>query len=168
MMRQQRVSDNVALIEARDRAEAEEMLRIRQSDAAQALQEAAVRNERLLPIPETTSQPATANAVAEPAAPSNLAKESTPANETTETSGDVQANRIVLPPKFLTPTTPRKPRTTGKFSLPTSGEDNVRTPSSHPEQSQAREETKNVPPPSMPSRPVSDTESWTPKARRRG
>ncbi|KAF9568675.1 hypothetical protein CPC08DRAFT_678969 [Agrocybe pediades] len=100
--RQQRVLANAAMIEARDRAEAEEMLRIRQRDAAQALEEATTRALGSSQVhqrthPESTTQTASQ---AEPASSGDASEPS----RTTKTK--------FQPPKFLTPATPRNPKST--------------------------------------------------------
>lgn len=187
MMRQQRVSANVALIEARDRAESEEMLRIRQHDAARALEEAATRNDAVPLVPEPANTPSAAAdmphaSTVTPQQQKNQPPEAAPSTlASTSTSTTAQAPPKVLPPKFVTPATPRKSRTTAKFTLPSSigqleGAENPPSRELQPEQSREakfeakrKEEAAQAPlPPPMPSRPASDTESWTPKARRRG
>jgi len=156
------------MIEARDRAEEEEMRRIRQEDSQRALEAAAYRvGSQYLPYPPTPSS----------TEPSSAPPAQTPA---TSHSTDPQA------PTFLTPATPRRQRNSGtKFRLPTLdyAEEQARlevesksagTASSaaqleHSPKSQSsdlRSEASTLP--QMPSRPAAETESWTPKARKRG
>ena len=192
MARQQRVSENVAVIEARDRAEEEEMLRIRQQDAKLALDEAAASasgTERLLgeltsipePIisPEATSTSASSS-VHKVATEKEAVKVTTSVSETRSTQ-----KAKVLPPAFLTPGMPRKPKATistpfspplieGASEAPSQKErphvpQNIGIGAQRQKEAEWTESLKKgTPLPSMPSRPVSNTESWTPKARRRG
>jgi len=192
LARQQRVSENVAVIEARDRAEEEEMLRIRQHDAKLALEEAAASASgtgRLLgevtSIPDPAISPEAASMSASSTAhkmatKKEVVKVATSASETLS----VQKAKV-LPPAFLTPGTPRKPKSaiSTPFSPPSiegaseplSQKERPRVPQNTGIGSQLQKEAewteslkKGTPLPSMPSRPVSNTESWTPKARRRG
>ncbi|KAF5310612.1 hypothetical protein D9619_007979 [Psilocybe cf. subviscida] len=151
--RQQRLLANVARIQARDRAEEEEMLRIRQQDAQQALIDAASVHTRPEAISSSSSVPAPESA------PHVLESESEPTSTKAPT---------VLPPTFLTPSTPRKGKSTGKFRLPSldwSANDGAAEVPPAPEE-KSRIEQKEVP--YAPSKPVAETESWTPKAIRRG
>ncbi|KDR80113.1 hypothetical protein GALMADRAFT_1179861 [Galerina marginata CBS 339.88] len=175
MNRQQRVLANVALIEARDRAESEEMLRIRQEDTHTALEEAATRAQGL----QSQSMP-------EPASSSNISAptEAATAQATTQISTQTfssspkptQTTPKVLPPKFLTPTTPRKSPPLSHSNFAMSAAEISDRVSSQPQQAEAGtipgqerlEQTSTPPPPIMNPRPASETESWTPKARRRG
>ncbi|KAF8960352.1 hypothetical protein BDZ97DRAFT_1834274 [Flammula alnicola] len=177
MARQQRLSANVAMIEARDRAEAEEMLRIRQQDAQRALEDAAEsRNKALLqePAGKTTNPAPDVTASSTQASPPPPITPARADQSISSGSSSTTEATKVLPPTFLTPATPRKTRTSATFTSPSVEGTEKSLAEQIPEQRVQRqgEETGNVkketPIPTWPSRPVSDTESWTPKARRRG
>ncbi|CAA7270218.1 unnamed protein product [Cyclocybe aegerita] len=185
--RMQRLAENVARIEARDRAEAEEMRRIRQEDAKRALEDAARQGERRLGEP--TQQPE----VVESTSRTLASEPTTQASQQAQPQGASQAAQSqqiipippsaegkpkVRPPTFLTPAAPRKPKTKKLFSLPTLDEPEPAATVSetkHPAQVKAKEEPQ-VAPPQKPVDPwaavssltTSETESWAPKARRRG
>ncbi|KAH9478556.1 hypothetical protein JR316_0009013 [Psilocybe cubensis] len=190
VLRQQRVLANVALIEARDRAESEQMLRIRQQDAARALEEAAAKHNTvpLVREPESVSSGGNVEQAStyrnlppqqlDGAAPSFA---SASASTSTSTPPPARSTIKVVPPKFVTPASPRKSRTSAKFTLPLSSsesndQERLSSRESLPEHSleanfeakRKEEAVTTQSPPPMPSRPVSETESWTPKARRRG
>ena len=173
MARQQRVSENVAVIEARDRAEEEEMLRIRQRDAKLALEEAAASASGTGRLLGQVTEPAISPEVASTSASSSAHKMATKKEVV-----KVTQKAKVLPPTFLTPGTPRKPKSAVSnlsASEPPSQKERPHVPQNTGIGSQLQKEAewmeslkKGTPLPSMPSRPVSNTESWTPKARRRG
>ena len=163
---------NAAMIEARDRAEAEERLRLRQGDTHRALEEASARAQGLLEHPAAGLKATPLDS------PSLQMDTSTKGPSSASTSQPVEppAKPRVLPPKFLTPATPRKPKAFSNFKLPVLDAEEAATgqgqsnaaprANSMPEQGQAQSPAS--PPPAMPSRPPSETESWTPVARRRG
>ena len=169
------------------------MLRIRQRDAELALEGAAAiasGGERILgkstPMPEPASTEAMSMSASSNTPKAATEKEANLEKVPTSVSTTIsQRKGKVLPPVFLTPGTPRKPKsaTSLPFALPSS--ENVSTPPLLKERPQVRQDNgngfqnqkeaewteslkKGTPLPSMPSRPVPDTESWTPKARRRG
>jgi hypothetical protein len=192
LARQQRVSENVAVIEARDRAEEEEMLRIRQHDAKLALEEAAASasgTERILGDLTSSPEPAISPKATLTSASSSADKIATKKvvmNVATSVSETLLAQKAkVIPPAFLTPGTPRKPKSaiSTPFSPPSiegaseppSQQERPHVPQNTGIGSQRQKEAewteslkKGTPLPSMPSRPIATTESWTPKARRRG
>jgi len=167
------------------------MLRIRQHDAKVALEEAAASasgtGQHL--GEHTLTEPAISPKATPTSASPSAHKEATEeevvkvANSPSETLSVQKAK--VRPPAFLTPGSPRKPKAavSTPFSPP-SVEDASEPPlqnerphlprnngigSQLQKEAEWTESLKNgTPLPSMPSRPVSNTESWTPKARRRG
>jgi len=160
------------MIEARDRAEEEEMRRIRQEDSQRALEAAAYRvGTQSLPYPHTFPSAESSSAP--------IAQDPVHVSATSDV-GDPQA------PPFLTPATPRRQRKSGtKFRLPTLdfAEEQARLEAEaqktasvaspaqikdipKPQGTDPRNESSTLP--QMPSRPAAETESWTPKARRRG
>jgi len=168
------------------------MLRIRQHDAKVALEEAAASasgtGQHLGELTSVTEPAISPKATPTSASPS-AHKEATEkevvkvANSPSEILSAQKAK--VLPPAFLTPGTPRKPKATVSTSFsPPSAEDASEPPlqngrphiprnngigSQLQKEAEWTESVRNgTPLPSMPSRPVSNTESWTPKARRRG
>ena len=168
------------------------MLRIRQHDAKLALEEAAASASgtgRLLgevtSIPDPAISPEAASTSASSSAhkmatKKEVVKVATSASETLS----VQKAKV-LPPAFLTPGTPRKPKSAISTPFSPPSIEGASEPLSQKERPQVPQNTgigsqlqkeaewaeslkKGTPLPSMPSRPVSNTESWTPKARRRG
>ncbi|KIM46845.1 hypothetical protein M413DRAFT_440419 [Hebeloma cylindrosporum] len=194
--RQQRVAENVDAIEARDRAEEEEMLRIRQRDAKLALEEAAASASRTgRPLNEVTSipEPSDLPEVTSTSRASSSEHEIPTKKESVESPTLLETPSAqkpkILPPAFLTPGTPRKPKSAVSTpftppsivnaseppshketpQVPLNAPPNARIGSQHQKEAEWTESLKKgTPLPSMPSRPVSNTESWTPKARRRG
>ncbi|PPQ72725.1 hypothetical protein CVT24_012559 [Panaeolus cyanescens] len=168
-LRMERLQANVARIEARDRAEAEERRRLRQEDAKQAIEDAAQRvvqqsfidQPRVDPT-EEVAQPsfdAAASSVAQPQTePSASTNPVTRALKAAAPSG---FGVKVRPPSFLTPATPRKQARagsgTGSFTPPILEEDNTESP-------KAKEES----PAPWTSKPLAETESWVPQAKKRG
>lgn len=155
---------NVAVIEARDRAEAEERLRIRQEGTHKALEEASARARGLLEQPTEKPGPVLSESTT-----------SQPGSSVASTSGLLEASSKpkVLPPKFLTPATPRNPKGSSNFTSPVldgvSGQESSREKAqANGSQSLGQTDRSSTPPPPMPSRLPSETESWTPVARRRG
>ena len=135
--------EDVSRIEARDRAEGEEMKRIRLQGAHLAVEEAVVsRAERCIPDsqPPIEIEPHTSSEV--PIQPSH---------ETTTK---------LLPPTFVTPATPRRARYSKPFSIPLTDPPVV---ISGP--TQVVNDRKDG---HFPRNTATDTESWTPKARKRG
>lgn len=161
--RQQRVLANVARIQARDRAEEEEMLRIRQQDAQQALIDAASVHAK----PEALERSDT-----EVARNAKQASSSTSTPPTTqdpaESSPAPSTAPNVLPPTFLTPSTPRKGGNTGKFRLPNVDWRANDVAAGAAPASEEKSSIRQKELPYTPSKPVAETESWTPKAIRRG
>ncbi|KAF8155643.1 hypothetical protein B0H34DRAFT_714199 [Crassisporium funariophilum] len=204
MARQQRVMANVAIIEARDQAEAEERLRIRRDDAQKALEIAAGRSEqsrRVQNVREDTLRTSNASSSAE----------TSPRSATEQDARMLSADgtTTIRPPSFLTPATPRKSKRSqassstsspSQFNVPPFGttasmaqgafeqerqrleaEVDAGSSSEGRRQDAVQEEKKETARgldvsevskkgsslPTMPSRSV-ETESWTPKARRRG
>ncbi|KAF8190445.1 hypothetical protein BJ912DRAFT_850177 [Pholiota molesta] len=170
MARRQRVLANAAIIEARDRAESEQMLRIRQQGAQQALEDAAsATSARSLSGPETESTPATAGTTT----PAANATASSPEGAATETSIDSTSKEStekikVLPPAFLTPSTPRKSKSSAPFALPSLQEAEAKDTATREQQLGSGEHKKASQPSPWRSKAVPETESWTPKARSRG
>jgi hypothetical protein len=168
------------------------MLRIRQHDAKLALEEAAASASgtgRLLgevtSIPEPAILPEAASTSASSSA-HKMATKKEVVKVATSVSESLSAQKAkVLPPTFLTPGTPRKPKSavSNPFIPPSlvsaserpSPKERSYVPQNTGIGTQLQKEAewteslkKGTPLPSMPSRPVSNTESWTPKARRRG
>ncbi|KAF9051545.1 hypothetical protein BJ165DRAFT_895817 [Panaeolus papilionaceus] len=154
--RMQRLQVNVAAIEARDRAEAEERRRMRQADAKQAIEDAAERvvQQSFVDQPRVDltqeAQPTSASASA------NLTHSPEPVNPASKVK--------IRPPSFLTPATPRNQRkvgsTTASFVPPKLGDETKESPGG--------QEESPTPVSPWKSKPFSETESWTPQAKRRG
>ena len=144
--RQLRVSANVAKIEARDAAEAAQVLQMRQQDARLALADASAQ-ARGEPVPgpaPAVSQ--TEAAGTEAPAPSNVRD---------------AGGAAVRPPSFLTPSKPQKARgTPTPFALPALED-------AASEQHNPVRPTESAAPSPWITKP-DETESWTPRAVRRG
>ncbi len=144
--RQLRVSANVARIEARDAAEVAQVLKLRQQDAQLALADASAQ-ARGHPVPGP------APAVSQTEAAGTEA----PAPRNVRDAGGA----AVRPPSFLTPSKPRNARgATAPFTLPALED-------AASEQRGAAQPTQNAAPSPWISKP-DETESWTPRAVRRG
>ncbi|KAJ3516762.1 hypothetical protein NLJ89_g938 [Agrocybe chaxingu] len=180
--RMQRLAENVARIEARDRAEAEELRRIRQEGAQRALEDTSRQGQRRLEElakesdVHSTSTLQTSEATTQKS--QQVEVQAAQSQQNTITPPAVDDKPKVRPPTFLTPAAPRKPKTKKPFSLPTLDEPEAAVTVSEttpPAQAKAKDEPRLVPLQkpvdpwaAMSSRTTSETESWAPKARRRG
>ncbi|KAF9485022.1 hypothetical protein BDN70DRAFT_871713 [Pholiota conissans] len=186
MVRQQRVRANVALIEARDRAEAEQVRAMRQLDAQLALEDAAqaaAGGGRFVTEPSDATPSSSESGTVD-------ATSSSPDSETIPTqvsqSSDAESTKTtqkemikVLPPTFLTPSTPRKTKSSTPFRLPNFEEldravveEQARAGLNKDTEKNSAAASTPTPAPAPPSpwrsKAVPETESWTPKARSRG
>lgn len=168
MARRQRVLANAAIIEARDRAESEQMLQIRQQGAQQALEDAAsATSDRFLSGPKKESTLATAGTTTPAAKATASPSEAAPTETSVNSKSKESTEKIkVLPPTFLTPSTPRKSRSSAPFALPSLQE--AKDTATREQQPGSGEHKKASQPSPWRSKAVPETESWTPKARSRG
>jgi hypothetical protein len=188
--RQQRVLANVALIEAKDRAEDQERMRIRQEDAQRALQRALsnVSSSDEYSHREEGSGMQNNNTTSHIRGKQDLDLEGEVkkvASEELNSGTLAQTNGLkILPPTFLTPAKSPKPQPTTPPSVTQSSygrehqcqrkktetgpSDSAQSASADSAAVQTQKSTDVANPiPVMPSR-VTETESWAPKARSRG
>jgi hypothetical protein len=186
LVRQQRVLANVALIEARDRAEDQERMRIRQEDAQKALQRA-------------SSDVSSSGTYSREQEGSGMQNDFS--NGTNTTTSDIRGEQElglegevkevsspglnglkIRPPTFLTPAKSQPTINTGSLEQSSVERehqcqwkktemgplDTAQSASSDSAGTQTQKSTDAANPlPIMPSR-VTETESWAPKARARG
>ena len=151
--RQRRILEKVALIEAKDREEAKDMRRRRQQDAHLAIEDAvAGRGEHTSNAPEVTEEALALDQS------TNLG--SRPQVESSQRPTQIR------PSRFVTPASPRSRKSSTPFSIPSLNSSAV-----EPQSEIGGGDSSSPKPVKDPfawKSSATETETWTPKARKRG